>query len=405
MALEVRAIGEDELAELYHGLQQGFGFDAQPGDMENFAVTACWERTRCAFEDGQMVGTLGAYPLDMTVPGAVVPLSGTTWVTVLPTHRRRGVLKAMMRAHLDDTRERGETLAALWASEASIYGRFGYGMATLTGQDKIEKAHAQFARPLEGSGRVRLVSGKQAREIFPEVFDTVRPERPGFYARTADWWESRYFHDPPEQRRGWTSPRYVVYEAGGRATGYASYATRGGVQRLPSGSVHVRDVVAIDDEAEIALWRYLLDIDLMTVLEIGESPPDLLLQHLLADPRRLERSPRDGLWLRPVDATAALCARRYASDGQLVFELEDAWCPWNPGVYALDVDQGHGECKRSQARPDVWLDAETLGAIFLGGMSLRTLARAGRARGTPEALARADALFAWHPLPFCPETF
>ena len=166
--------------------------------MERFSKNLPIERMHAARENGTIVGGAGAFPFELTVPGgAVVPTAGVTVVGTFPTHRRRGVLRAMMRAQLDDVHERSEPLALLWASEDTIYGRFGYGMASQCSEVSIPRQHSAFARPFEREGTLRIVDAEEALKLFPRVWDNVRRKTPGMLGRTRNWWEFRILFEPP----------------------------------------------------------------------------------------------------------------------------------------------------------------------------------------------------------------
>lgn len=407
MDLLVRAARPEELGALRHALGLGFGFDADPAHDEVFAATSELERTRCAFEGDEMVGTLGCYSLELAVPGGALGTGGTTWITVRGTHRRQGVLRAMMAPHFEDVRERGEPLAALWASESGIYGRFGYGCAAELMRVEVERAHSAFEQMLPRSGRVRLLDAKEALELVPQVYERTWRERPGHFARSRVWWETRRLHDPSFLREGGSALRTVVYEAAGRARGYALYrvAMAGDDHGLPRGSVRVVELEAEDPEAQAALWRHLLDVDLTDRLQAWNVATDDPLPNLLADPRRATRAVRDGLWIRLMDVARALSGRRYAAEGSLVLRVLDATLSDQDGVYQLEGGPDGARCRRTESSPDLTLDVRDLAAVFLGGVGLRALSRAGRVEGSAEALARADAMFGWDPAPWCPELF
>lgn len=227
MSLTIRAIDPSEVEAFRAAMGLCFGFDPVPDRLTHFEKLFEADRSRCAFDDGHLVGTAGAFSLDMTVPGATVRCGGTTMVSVLPTHRRRGVLRKMMGAHLDDVREREEPIAALWASESSIYGRFGFGQASVELDVTIPREHVRFHRLAPEPDPVRIVSAEEARRLVQPVFEAVRMRTPGFYARTEDWWSERFFFDPPDRREGATSYRYAVAFRGRRPVGYAQYRFRG----------------------------------------------------------------------------------------------------------------------------------------------------------------------------------
>ena len=410
MEFSLRAAREDEAAEIQEVLGLGFGFDPQPAALPAFTKLNEFERTRCAYEGSTMIGSCGAFSLDLTVPGAALPTGGTTLISVRSTHRRRGVLRAMMAAHFEDVREREEPLAGLWASESSIYARFGYAVASHSCTCRIETAHAQFREPAPG-GQIRLLDPEQARKLLPAVYERIFRERPGHFARSQGWWE-HWSEDHPWDRRGGSKFRYALYEESGEARGYLQYrilpgrdnSSRPRVDTLQS-TVWLKELQGVDAGARAALWRYALDIDLVRTLQAWNRPVDDSLPWLLRDPRRLERLHSDGLWLRVMDVERALAGRAYAAEGGIRIAVRDPVCPWNEGGFELSGSPDGASCRRTTREPELELGIEELGAVYLGGNGFGPLARAGRIQGSPEALRRADALFAWDPAPWCPEVF
>jgi len=370
--------------------------------MERFSRNLPIERMHAAREGGKIVGGAGAFPFEMTVPGAFVPTAGVTVVGTFPTHRRRGVLRSMMRAQLDDVHERGEPMALLWASEDTIYGRFGYGMASLTGRISVPKEYSAFARPFERQGTLRIVDADEALTLCPRVWNAVRRQVPGMLGRTRNWWELRVLFEPPSG--GEDGPkRFVVLERDGRPEGYAIYRHKPKWEEGVSNSeLQVVEAVALDGRPTAELWRYLLDIDWAAEITAGLLPVDHPLWWLLATPRRMRLRIGDGLWARLVDVGAALSARAYASDGAVVFDVMDEFCPWNVGRWRL----ADGRAKRTKAAAQLRCDVTALGSVYLGGFSFAELVRGGRVEELRRgAAARADAMFATDRAPWCPEIF
>jgi predicted acetyltransferase len=405
--IEIRPVAAGEMGLMLRAMSLGFGFDADPRRLENWAGVNEPERSRCAFEAGEIVGTLGAYSFDFAVPGATLPTGGTTQVTVRATHRRRGVLRAMMQAHLADVRERGEPLAALWASEAGIYGRFGYGCASELARLEVEREHAAFARPLAGGGRCRFLENEAAQVELPAFYETLWRARPGSFARSDAWWKDRHFADPAAMRGGASGLRRAVYERDGAVRGFVQYRMKphGDEHGLPRGELIIAELHGADAEARAALWRLALDVDLIDRITWWNAPLDDPLHWLLADPRRAMRRVRDALWLRVVDAPRALGGRCYAREGRITLQLADALLAENSGTWLVEGGPQGAKCTPAAGTADLELDAEALGAIYLGGIRPSALAHAGRVRGARESLAHADAMFAWSPLPWCPEIF
>jgi predicted acetyltransferase len=378
-------------------------FNPPPGEefLERLVRTMPHERMHAAFEDGQVVGGAGVFPFELSVPGGSLPCAGVTAVGVHPTHRRRGVLRAMMDAQLRDVHERGEPIAALWASEETIYGRFGYGLGSWAGELTVPHEWDAFAEPLELAGTTRFVAPDEARELFPPIYEAARRERPGMPSRSETWWEDRQLRMSEEEASA--PKRFVVLEVDGEPLGYAIYRTHFGFEGgLPGSRLAVREALGSTPQATAAIWRFLLDVDWMAVAEVPFAPPDHPLFLLLALPRRARYRMHDALWVRLVDLPAALSGRAYGAGGPLVLEVRDAVCEWNDGRWKLE----DGSCEPTKAKPDLSLDVSALGSAYLGAVSFTQLRQALRVEGLRDgAVERADALFAWRPLPWCLEIF
>ena len=357
-------------------------------------------RMHVARDGDAIVGGAGVFPFGLTVPGGPMRTAGVTVVGVLPTHRRRGILRELMRAQLDDIHDRGEPLATLWASEGSIYGRFGYGLSSLCGDMEIQRTDTAFARPVDWGGTSTLVDKDAALRLFPPVYDRVQAATPGMFSRSRDWWETRVFNDSEWRRAGGGELSYAALELEGQPQAYAIYRLNFSyADGVPTGKTVVIEAMGFDPAATAAVWRYLFDIDWMVAIEAGMLPLDHPLFLLLSDPNRMKFRVGDGLWLRLVDVGAALAGRVYATEDELVFGVSDTFCPWNEGSFALDGTKARSE-------PDLRLSAAALGTAFLGGFSFSELLRAGQVEEvTQGAIARADALFRTDPKPWCPEIF
>lgn len=355
-----------------------------------------------AFDGSAIVGGGGAFEFELTVPGGRVPAAGVTVVGVLPTHRRRGILRDLMRAQLDDFRARAEPLAVLWASEGRIYPRFGYGLASLCGDIDIRRTHAAYARPIEWVGEARLVPLGEAHELLAGVYKRVAAETPGMFARTPEWWQARVLADPEWRRFGGGEEACAVLEVDGRPEAYALYRVNFAFENgLPTGATVVIEAMGASPAAAAAVWRYLFDLDWMQRVQAFHLPIDHPLFLLLAEPAELRFRAGDALWLRLVDVEAALAARSYAGDGDVVVEVSDEFCPWNEGRYRLGADAGH-----TDDAAELRLDVTALASVYLGGFTFAQLARAERVEEVADgALARADALCRTDRAPWCPEIF
>jgi predicted acetyltransferase len=407
MSLITRPITGDEVATFRGLLARGFGFEIPEEDQEpdRFLAVTPLDRTVGAFDGNQMIGTLAAFPFDITVPGgAAVAMAGTTMVTVQPTHRRQGALTAMMREHLDDARARAEPLAGLWASESVIYGRFGFGSATEN--DQVEM-HGPRIDLREEGGNLRFVAAEESLDVLAGVYDSVWRHRPGMLSRTQAWWKNEILFDPTRWRDGASPLHAVLHESYGIPDGYALFRQKPEWgEAFPIGQVRVKELIAASDDAHTGLWRFLASVDLFPEIRYSNAPVDDPLRWKVADPRRVTRKRWDALWLRVLDVPTALAARSYAADGSVRFRLADRFRPDNDGVYELEVVEGSGVCERVRgAKPDLSFDIDVLGGLYLGGGDAVSIARGGRIEGKDEAVVRLQRMFRGDSQPWCEEIF
>jgi predicted acetyltransferase len=365
-----------------------------------------FDRTLAFFDGPEIVATAGIFSYEMTIPGGTLRCGGVTRVSVLSTHRRRGLLRAMMRRQLDDMHERGEPLAALYASEAPIYGRFGYGLATYQTAVEIERSRATFATALSGGGRLSMVDVPTAVGAFTRVWGRARPNHPGMLGLDERWMRNQ-LADLELHREG-ASPHYrVLYQTDDTPSGFAIYRLKLDWDASgPNGTLRLEMLVAATPDAYAALWRHVLDVDLMARVTAEMRPVDEPLRFLLADSRQPKTRIEDGIWLRLVDVAAALAGRRYRIEGRLALRVRDAFCPWNDRQVELVGGPAGAECRPHDGAADLALDAADLAALYLGGNRFRTLCEAGRVQEVrPGAIARADAMFATDRAPWCPSHF
>jgi len=403
MDIEVRACSShEELRDALNVISHYFGSENQLEDAERFAQWIEVERMHAAFDGERVIGGAGAFSFRMSVPGGgSVPAGGITAVGVLPTHRRRGVLTSMMRAQLDDCRARGDVAAFLWASEATIYGRFGYGLASRMGSMTLERDRARLAQQFEPRGTVRLVDLEEAARTFPPLYEQVFATRPGMASRSKEWWETRKLFDNPARRQG--GPKNsALLELDGKPAGYALYNVKQDWQSgFSKGTVTLMEVVTPTPEATRELWRWLFDFDWTSQFVADLLPIDHPLFLLLAEPRRMQFTVNDGVWVRLVDVGAALSARAY-NDGEVALEVEDAFLPENAGRWRVTA----GGAERTEDAADLRLDVTGLGSVYLGGFSFTDLVLSSRAEELTEGAAeRADALFATGLQPWNAEIF
>jgi predicted acetyltransferase len=380
-------------------------FGRQPVDEQVQALQRVMpaHRVHTAWEDGGIVGAAGSFPFDLTVPGGRISAAGVTIVAVLPTHRRRGILRQLMRAQLDACRERGEPLAYLWASEDTIYDRFGYGLASLSADIDLQRDRSTFYKSIRPSVHATLLPLNGAQAQIAPIYVRVAEATPGMFARSPDWWQARTLADPQWRRGNAGELQCVVLELDHGAAAYALYRLSPGFDRgVQTGTIHVAEAMGTSPEATLAIWRYLFDIDWMARVTASLLPVDHPLLLLAAEPRRLRFTMRDGVWVRLVDVGAALSARSYAPGKPVVVEVCDEFCAWNNGRWSI----GASGIERTTEPPDIRCNAEVLGSAYLGGFSWTRLCQALRLEElTPDAAERADAVFLPRSAPWCPEIF
>lgn len=407
--LEIRPPRQEEFEEILGLANFVFAEESLPEDVEDSRRTFPWDRALCAYDAGRLVGTLGVYSLELTVPGrTALPAGGITWGGVLPTYRRRGILSALLAAHLEDTVRRAEPLSVLLASEAGIYPRFGYGPATKMMSFSIDRAYARFAAPSQdGPPRgVTLLTDSEAAERLPVIYESLRLGQPGAVLRDSIWW-THTLHDRPADRQGGSPLHHVIHTGpDGVADGYLTYRLKGRWEAgAPLFEALVVEQMVGNPEAYRELWRYILETDLCQTISYETGRTDEPLRHLLADSRRMRVSACvDDLYVRLLDIPRALSARTYAAAGELVFEVSERFPAQRTGRYLLSAPAGHpgATCHATNRPADVILETGALATAYLGGESFTTLARAGLVTAPdPARLGEADAMFSWGIAPHC----
>jgi len=405
--MEIRSATDEDFDVFVDTVHAAFGlFPETPVEGGGLWWSAL-ETERCLLAltaDGRPVGTAAAYPFELTLPGeTLVPVPGVTAVGVLPSHRRRGVLSAMMRHQLAEARDRGEFLSVLLASQATIYGRFGYGPATRTARLTVPRREADLAAPraraaagtaATGSdhGSVEVLRRAECGEILEEVYDRYRRAQPGALSRPHRWWALRAGQPPISP-----APRYIAVhrDADGVPDGYASYS-------VDSGTLTVDETIATDDVVFGALARFALGHDLVTEVVFKHVPTDHPLRWQLADFRAGKVSDdSDWLWVRLLDVPRALTARGWFADGELVLDVDDPFLGEH-GRHLLTVRDGKADCVPTDREPDLSLDVRDLASVYLGATAPSTLVRAGHIHAHhPAAATLADTLFRTERAPHC----
>ena len=371
-----------------------------------------FEPERCfGFQvDGRWISTCGAYSRRLTVPCGTVPVAAVTLVTVQPSYRRRGLLTEMMEHQLNDIQERGEEpVALLWASESAIYGRFGYGQACpqvrLSGKTKT----TAFRPDVDlGSGSVGEVERDEAIPIIKRLHQNVLSRRIGALNRNDDWWVVKW-HDPEQGRHGSSAYRFALhFDHRGQPDGYVAFRVKNDWSES-GAEVSVEELDADSAVARAALWRFVLDLDLVRRFVRQNAPLDDSVRYLVADLRSVKAEDQEGTYARLVDVPRALEARRYVADLDVTIRVEDPLLSHNTGTIRLETGPDGASVTRvirSRRRPDLIMNVRDLSAIYLGGTSLAALARAGLvAERTKGVAAAASAAFGWSQPPFCPDFF
>lgn len=408
--IRIRSTTEDELGAVFGAMTGPFGFDLPEGDdFEAWMGRATRihepDRARLADDDGTIAGTLLTFSFDMSVPGTVLPVAGTTGVTVRTSHRRQGLLRKMMQAHLADVADHEEAAAALWASDSAIYGRFGYGMAAYDTRIQVPRAHIEFHRLAPEPARVDECTADEvvapAKAVYEEQLRTV----PGMIDRTDTWWELRTLTDRPENRGGASKARWAVAREGDRPVGWTKFRVKDADDDTghPAQEVIVVALHAVTASGWAGIWKYVLSHDFASTIDAHHRPVDDPIHSLLAGSRRARPVRSDGLWVRVIDVPRMFEGRRYLSDGTCAFHVEDD-AGFTGGDWRLTVDGGVGTVSKADDA-DLSFDAEDLGAVSMGGRSVSELHRAGRVSGNAETALVLDRLLAWHTAPWCPEVF
>jgi predicted acetyltransferase len=399
----------EQVEEFFAAVLRGFHDDYAAENWEPHHKVFEPERSFGFQVNGRWVSTCGAYSRILTVPGGLVPAAAVTVVTVQPSYRRRGLLTEMMKHQLRDIHERGnEPIALLWASEAAIYGRYGYGQATpqvqLTGKTKT----TAFLPSLDlGDGSVGEVERDEAIPVIKRIHQRLLSDRPGALNRDDNWWAVRW-HDPQAWRHGASAYRFALhYNHGGRPDGYVAFRVKNNWEESESASeVIISELDAIAGPGRAALWRFVLDLDLVRRFRFGGAPLDEPLRYLVHDLRSVQAELSDGTYARLVDVCRALEARRYLTDLDVIIGVQDSLLTHNDGSIRLQAGPDGASVTRSRRRPDLIMNVRELSAIYLGGTPLAALARAGLVTERTKGAAQAtSAAFAWSQPPFCPDFF
>ncbi len=414
--LEIRPARADEMAEFGRLGARSLLTDPQNATM----LQPDW--TLCAFEDGVMATTYAAWPLTMRFNGNAVPVSGVTFVSTNPVFRRRGNLRRIVEKHLGKLRdEKRESIAALYASMAAIYQRFGYGIVSTQCSYRVEPRFLTFAHRGAAPGTMREVFVEKDFGLLVDLYRKFREDRTGYLHRGRAMWDVGALGPPPAGHHR----MIAVYEEGGVPLGYVVYTTGPGHSEGPGPgqSLSISDLAWLTPSAHRGIWEHLSRLDLVGEISWGRVPPDDPLPHLLLEPRMLQPSARDGLLARIIEVPAAMQARAYDPDVDAVLRFEvadDDMADWNNGRYEMQVSAREADVRRiadgrSQSgpsapvltsEPDLVVDINTLAMLLFGQISASEAATMGRLEvNDSKALPRWDAVLRTKHRPFCADFF
>jgi predicted acetyltransferase len=404
MAVDIRPLVIDDVPAALRLMARYFLVEP-PTDIRITNALECWDPTRQfgAFDTGRVVAMAGVWPLHTTVPGlARLPTMGLTRVGVASTHRRRGILTALLRAQFDDSLQRSDVISSLRASEATIYGRFGYGLAGHVAKYRIKTRDGGFAVPVEDTGTMRLLEPGEVMATLPAIYDRVGRTHVGAVDRSEGLWRNYLGEFAKEP---FVDARWVAVHVGadGVPDGYVDFEATDRRNWDNNGDlVTINDLIADDPTVYAALWRFVLDYDLVGTVEADERPTDEAIRHRLTNPRALQTIDRyDEQWVRLLNVDEAVRRRAYSGEQSVVVLVTDSFVPTNNGAYRLGVEAG-----RTNAAPDLSLDVSALGAVYLGGTSFAELAAAGRlVEHSNKAVTLADALCTSSRAPWCGSFF
>ena len=401
--MEIRQVQDEEFYRWRVAVRASLGDHTTPEDtvfMRNHRVEI--DRLLVCIDRDTMAGSGGADSFDMTLPGgAQVPVAGVAYITTAPTHRRRGVQRSIMRRIHDDARDRGDAASILWASQSSLYGRYGYGNSMPANDWHIDLRHTAYEHAPEWKGHYVKAEREEAIPLMTEAYERTRIKRAGMVTRTAKRW--LYEIHPVKTKDEF----FIIYMEGDDALAYARYTIEVDPDDEFRGTMHVVEAVAATDAAHAALWRFLLDQELVHELKAHARPVDDPLVWMLAEPRRLQRTLKDAIWMKLLDIPAMLEGRTYPVEDSLVLQITDAETKESRN-FSLECGPGGGRCRDTGASPDIVMNEAELAAIYMGTVECSILSSIGLvdvSARKPDAALRADAIFRTSPAGWNPYHF
>lgn len=401
MALEIRPIVKEELEAFNRNVRIAF---ASP---DEFKIDIPVEWTLCAFDDGKLATSYMAWPLTMYFDTVTFPVAGVSMVGTLPVYRRSGYLRKLTGMHFSQLYEQGErSIAALYASMAAIYLRYGYGIVCTKHSYTFEPRHLRFADTWQTTGQFRE-AGDDETGLILDLYHRFAAPRTGYLRRSEKFEVApgaplTILALPPSQ----SPPLKVIYREDGEPQGYAIYSIERGASPEAGQRLMLRDLAWLTPHAYRALWEHFAAMDLVQDIVWGTVPPDDPLPHLLLEPRKLSVVANDGMLARIVDVKRALTLRPYAGTASLTFAVVDDFCPWNSGTWKLETSPGGADCSRTDGEPQLTVPASTLAMLFFGQLGATQAARMGRLDvNDAGALGTWDTVMRTAYRPFCADIF
>ncbi len=404
MDIEFRPATAEEMGQF--GLLAGYVYGGAYGDGPDNLVASVTrpEWTLCAFDGSRLVSTFSTIPFTMRANGVALPIGGISAVGTLPEYRRRGLVRRIMTQAFADMRDGGRPVAALWASQAAIYQRFGFAMASVQRSYAVDTADIDFHDGDDGGSRVERLDVASGYDSIKDVYVRFVADRMGYLHRARPLW----LHNALEEREA-DGPVHIALSHGRSGPdGYAVYTLREGRRDHPARSqeIVVRDLAWLSSDAYRSLWMYFKRHDLVGRVRWNSAPSDDPAIEYFLEPRLLEARDHEGFWLRLVDVAAALKGRGWTTDGEISITVrEDSLAPWNTGSYRLTVSGGAADVAPCPTATDMEISVKALASLYTGQRSARELSAWGLLNGNADAVRRADNLFATRHAPHCPDHF
>ncbi len=405
MNVEIRPASAAEMADM--GILGGYVYGGSFGDgPDNVIATANLpEWTLCAFVDGKLASSFSNIPFTMRANGNALPLAGVSTIGTQPEYRRQGLVRRIHTQAFADMRDGGQAVAALWASQAAIYQRYGYAMTTVCRHYAIDAVDVGFHDGNGGSARVVRVDAANAYDVAKRVYIDFVADRMCYLHRAKALWLQNALEPVEADGPIWTA---VCYDDDGTALGYVIYTLRAGKVNHPSRGqeIVIRDLAWLTADAYRSLWSFIGRHDLVGRVRWNDAPADDPAPELFTEPRLLNAEDREGAWFRIVDAPRALGGRGYDVESKLTIGIAaDPLTPWNDGVWQLEAGADGAHVRPTQAAADIHLNAKALASLYCGFRSATELSNWGLLSGDRQAIAKADALFRTRYAPHCPDHF